>query len=159
MEFVPTSDMIFFGSPNSENTILTTLTRLSAKRTSVFFRTEIYCSNLQCTIMYYFNCEYSSINHFHGMSDILYDTIFSQGCVGGIPCMRYTTLQSFQCLYLYQFSILTHVPTALSSLYTSGHCTAAVGFVSAIEKELLFSCPSWQHHQSLPVHFLLAKSG
>ena len=64
----------------------------------------------------------------------------------------------FLCLYSLLFSILTHMIKASSSLYSCVYCATAVEFISAIEKELLISCPSCQSPQSLQIDFLLASS-
>ena len=46
---MPASEIIFLGSPNSENTIMTDVTSLSSMTMSAFSQQDICCSNLQCT--------------------------------------------------------------------------------------------------------------
>ena len=53
-KFGPASEIIFFGSPNSVNTILATIIRSSADEPSDFFMIETSCSNLQYTIAFYY---------------------------------------------------------------------------------------------------------
>ena len=47
VRFIPASEIIFLGGPNSANVILAACTRPSVDRLATFLQLEIYCNNLQ----------------------------------------------------------------------------------------------------------------
>ena len=63
VKFMPASDTILLGSPNSANTILAAFTRSSAARLSAIFYNRNLLVNLQYKEVLFLTKEYISANH------------------------------------------------------------------------------------------------
>ena len=139
MKFLPAFDTNFVGSPNSANTILALLIRLSEKTICLLYKRE--CAVVIYNTQYFIilNSVYISTYHLSGLV-WHYIVLPPHGCVCWYSMHE---AHCFTVLSMCVFILIqcTKVLRAFSSLHPYHYCLTAVDFVSAIHKEIIFLLP------------------